>query len=174
MSILEPQSPSALASRHQSGPVLFSDENLTRLAWLLDESIPLPGTRFRIGIGPLIGLVPGLGDVLSGLISCIIPLAAWLRGLPYITILRMVVNIGIDVGIGTIPILGDAFDFAWKPDQRNMRLLKRHIAEPHRHGWRDWGFLLLLVGGIFGFFLLCIAVVVVAAYLLWHAVFAAK
>jgi hypothetical protein len=155
--------------RHRSGPVLFSDRNLTRLAWLLDESIPLPGTSFRIGIGPIIGLIPGLGDVLSGLISCLIPLAAWLRGLPYITIVRMVANIGIDVAIGIIPIFGDAFDFAWKPDRRNLRLLQRHIAEPHRHSWRDWGFLLLLAFVILSLFALCLAVVFATIYLIWYS-----
>lgn len=159
----------ALTERHSSGPVLFSNANLERLAWLLDEAIPIPGTGFRIGIGPLIGLVPGLGDVLSGLISCLIPLAAWLRGVPYITLVRMLANIGIDVAIGIVPIFGDAFDFAWKPDQRNLRLLRRHLEEPHRHTWRDWLFLLLLAAAILALFAVCLGVVVLAVYELLHA-----
>jgi len=82
--------------------------------------------------------------VLAGLLSLLIPLAAWIRGVPYITLVRMLTNVSIGLLVGAIPILGDAFDIYWKANRRNYRLLTRSIAEPHRHTWRDWVFLLVL------------------------------
>ena len=109
------------------------------------RSVPIPGTRIRFGLDGIIGLVPGIGDVLVGLASIVFPLAGWIRGLPYVTLVRMVANIGIGVIVGSIPLLGDAFDIAWKANRRNYRLLTRHLGEPRRHTGRDWAFLLLLV-----------------------------
>jgi hypothetical protein len=122
-----------------------------RLHWLevmLDEAFVVPGTSIRFGIDGIVGLIPGLGDVLAGLLSLIIPLAGWVRGVPYVTLLRMLANLAIGVLVGTIPIVGDAFDIFWKANRRNYRLLTRSLAAPHRHTWRDWLFLLLLVGAV--------------------------
>src|SRR6202453_763111 len=135
--ILPPQRPGS-PSRFQKASGLFADENLDLLAHVLDDCFRIPGTSIRFGIDGIIGLVPGLGDILTGLASCIIVLAAWFRGVPYITLARMLANLGIDVVIGAIPFLGDAFDIAWKPNRRNYKLLTRHLAEPYRHTWRDW------------------------------------
>src|SRR5579859_1305841 len=118
--------------RWARGTWLFRDETLHRLEILLDEAFRIPFTRIRFGIDGIIGLVPGLGDVLAGLLSLLIPLAAWIRGVPYITLIRMLTNVSIGLLIGTIPILGDAFDIFWKANRRNYRLLTRSIAEPRR------------------------------------------
>ena len=131
-------------SRWDRGAWIFRDETLRSLEILLDEAFRIPFTGIRFGIDGIIGLVPGLGDVLAGLLSLIIPLAAWVRGVPYITLVRMAANLGIGVLVGTIPILGDAFDIAWKPNRRNYRLLQRHLGEPRRHTWKDWWFLVML------------------------------
>jgi hypothetical protein len=136
------------------------DDTLQRLEILLDEAFRIPGTGIRFGIDGIIGLVPGLGDVLAGLLSLIIPLAAWVRGVPYVTLLRMAINLGLGVLIGTIPLLGDAFDIAWKPNRRNYQLLQRHLAAPRRHTWRDWGFLLVLLSILGVIFAAPIALVV--------------
>ena len=136
--------PEPLHPRTAAGARLFTDERLDHIAYLLDECFRLPGTRMRFGLDGIIGLVPGLGDVVAGILSLIIPIAAWIRGVPYITIVRMTVNIGIGVLVGSIPIFGDIFDIAWKPNRRNYQLLVRHIGEPHRHTSKDWIFLLLL------------------------------
>src|SRR5579863_3577036 len=133
------------SGRWTRGSWAFRDENLHRLAILLDEAFRIPFTRIRFGIDGIIGLVPGLGDVLAGLLSLIIPIAAWIRGVPYITLLRMGVNLGIGVLVGSIPILGDAFDIGWKANRRNYLLLQRHLGEPRRHTWKDWAFLSALV-----------------------------
>jgi hypothetical protein len=138
----------ANTDRWNRGAWLFRDETLRRLEILLDEAFRVPGTQFRFGIDGIIGLVPGLGDVLAGLLSAIIPLAAWIRGVPYITLVRMAANVGIGVLVGTIPIFGDIFDIAWKPNRRNYRLLQRHLGEPRQHTGRDWAFLGILTAGL--------------------------
>jgi hypothetical protein len=127
---------------------MFSDENLDMIAHVLDDFLRIPGTSIRFGLDAVVGLVPAIGDVLGGLASCILLVAAWFRGVPYITLVRMAVNIGIEVLIGTVPLLGDAFDVAWKANRRNYKLLIRHVEQPRRHTWKDWGFLLGLGAGI--------------------------
>ena len=126
------------------GAWLFRDRTLKGLEVLLDEAFRIPGTGIRFGLDGIIGLVPGLGDVVAGLLSLVIPLAAWARGVPYVTLTRMAVNLGIGVLVGTVPVLGDAFDIAWKANRRNYNLMRRHLGEPRRHTWRDWAFLLAL------------------------------
>ena len=135
----------ARMDRWNRGAWLFRNQTLARLEILLDEAIRIPGTGIRFGLDGIIGLIPGLGDVLAGLLSLVIPLAAWTRGVPYITLARMAVNVGIGVLVGTIPIFGDIFDIAWKSNRRNYRLLCLHLGEPHRHTWRDWAFLAVLI-----------------------------
>jgi hypothetical protein len=151
--------------RWNRGAWIFRDETLRKLEILLDEAFPIPGTRIRFGLDGIIGLVPGIGDVLAGLASIVFPVAGWIRGLPYVTIVRMVANIGIGVLVGSIPLLGDAFDIAWKANRRNYRLLTRHLGEPRRHTGRDWVFLLLLVA-ILGL-IFVIPVVLVLWLLTW-------
>jgi len=140
--IVEP--PASSSNRWNRGEKLLSDDRLLWLEVLLDEAFRIPGTSIRFGIDGIIGLVPGLGDILAGILSLLIPLAAWIRGVPYITLVRMLTNVSIGLLVGTIPILGDAFDIFWKANRRNYALLTRAISEPHRHTWKDWAFLLLL------------------------------
>ncbi|MGD0135978.1 MAG: DUF4112 domain-containing protein [Bryobacteraceae bacterium] len=130
--------------RWNRGAWLFRDSTLQRLEILLDEAFRIPGTGIRVGLDGIVGLIPGFGDVLAGLLSLIIPLAGWIRGVPYVTLVRMVINLGIGVLVGSIPLFGDIFDIAWKTNRRNYRLLTRHLGEPHRHTARDWFFLLSL------------------------------
>ena len=156
--------------RWGTGGRLLGDERLRWLEILLDEAFVIPGTGIRFGIDAVIGLVPGLGDVLAGVLSLIIPLAAWVRGVPYVTLVRMLANVSIGLLIGTVPILGDAFDIFWKANHRNYGLLTRSIAEPRRHTWRDWVFLLALGMAIGFVFLIPIALALwlIAKLLLWH------
>jgi hypothetical protein len=139
-----PQASAASLDRWNRGAWIFRDETLRKLEILLDEAFPIPGTHIRFGMDAIIGLVPGIGDVLAGLASLVIPLAGWVRGVPYVTMARMAANLAIGVTVGSIPILGDAFDIAWKANRRNYRLLTRHLGEPRQHTWRDWAFLLVL------------------------------
>jgi len=96
---------SLATARWNRGAWLFRDRTLHGLEILLDEAFRVPGTGIRFGLDGIIGLVPGLGDVLAGLLSLIIPLAAWIRGVPYVTLVRMAVNIGIGVLVARFPSL---------------------------------------------------------------------
>jgi len=98
-------------------------ERLRRLAWLLDSSIPIPGTRWTVGIDALIGLVPVLGDVAGMLLSSYILLEAVRLGAPKRVLARMALNIAVEGLVGSIPLLGDLFDAGFKANQRNIRLL---------------------------------------------------
>jgi hypothetical protein len=153
------------ADRWNRGAWIFRDQTLHRLEILLDEAFVVPGTGIRFGLDGIIGLVPGLGDVLAGLLSLIIPLAAWIRGVPYVTLARMAANLGIGVLVGSIPLFGDIFDIAWKANRRNYRLLCRHLGEPRRHTGRDWAFLLLLASALALVF--AVPVVLVLWFLAW-------
>ena len=160
--------------RSRRGAWIFRDSTLRALAVLLDEAFTVPGTGIRFGIDGLIGLVPGLGDLVVGLLSLAIPVAAWVRGAPYVTLALMAANLAIDVAIGAIPVLGDAFDIAWKPNRRNYRLLMRHIDAPRRHGWRDWAFLLLLAAALGAVMVAPVAVTVWLVHWLWHGLLHAR
>ena len=162
--------PARTGWRGRVGEGIFSDSNLDHLSHLLDDCFVLPGTRIRFGIDGVIGLVPFAGDVLGGLLSSLIVIAAWFRGAPPALLARMVANLALDVVIGTVPLLGDAFDIAWKANRRNYALLSRHVAEPGRHRWRDWGFLLLLASALFAIFALpLLALGYLLALLVHHA-----
>jgi len=157
------------SDRWDRGAWLFRDSTLKQLEHLLDEAFRVPGTNFRFGIDGIIGLVPGFGDVLAGILSLIIPLAAWIRGVPYITLLRMAANIGIGVLVGSVPLFGDLFDIVWKANRRNYRLLTRHLGEPRSHTWRDWAFLGILASAIALIFAIPVVLVVwLIAWLFSH------
>jgi hypothetical protein len=145
----------------------FSDENIDLFAHLLDDWFRIPFTPIRIGLDGLIGLIPGLGDILAGLASFIIVLAAWIRGVPYITLVRMMVNIGVEVVIGSIPVFGDIFDIAWKANRRNYALMTRHLRQPHVHTWKDYAFLASLLAGVLA--ILAAPVIVLLVILIWMA-----
>ena len=131
--------PEILRPRFTRGSELFSDRNLDLLSHLLDDFLRIPGTQIRFGLDGIIGLIPGIGDVLGAMASWIIILAAWLRGVPRITLARMLVNVAIETIIGTVPILGDAFDIAWKANRRNYALLERSIGAVPSYGAANAG-----------------------------------
>jgi len=123
----------------------LSDAALDRLASLLDDQFRVPGTSLRFGLDPIIGLLPGIGDMISGLAGFLFVYAAWERGLPRVTIARMLTNIAIDTLTGTLPIFGDLFDAYWKSNRMNYNLLLRQRMSPRAyHTSRDWLFFLML------------------------------
>lgn len=100
-------------------------ESLSRL---MDSAIRLPG-GFRIGLDGIIGLVPGVGDAATGLVSLWLLREAHREGLPKNALFRMGGNILIDTTLGAIPVVGDAFDFFWKSNLRNLRIIDKHRAK---------------------------------------------
>ncbi len=105
---------------------------LERLAWILDNSIPIPGLDARIGLDPLLGLFPGIGDTLGALLSSYILAAAARLGAPKLVLLKMAFNIAVDAVLGAFPLLGDLFDMAWKANHRNVKLLGDYLDEPRK------------------------------------------
>ena len=120
-------------------------ERLRRLAWLLDSSIPIPGTRFTTGVDALIGLVPVLGDLIGVLLSSYILGEAARLGAPKAVLLRMAFNVGVEGVVGIVPLAGDLFDAAWKANQRNVRLLDAWLDRPQKAERSSRAFVVLLV-----------------------------
>lgn len=132
---------------------------LRKVARLLDSAYELPGTTYRIGLDPIVGLVPGIGDLVSPLFTIAVLWQSRDLQLPRIVQLRMLFNVAIDTLLGIVPIAGDLFDFAWKANDMNMALLERHAFEERRPSAGDWLFvvgltLVLLVLAAVPFFLI--------------------
>jgi len=105
---------------------------LRRLAWLLDSSIPIPGTRFTIGLEALVGLVPFIGDLVGVAFSIVILAESARLGVGKRILARMALNVALEGLVGLVPLAGDVFDAAWKANQRNVRLLNKWLARPQR------------------------------------------
>jgi hypothetical protein len=116
---------------------LEADERLRwveRVARLMDSQFQLPGTQFRFGLDPLLGLVPIVGDLSTTVVSVALLLTMMRYGASGAVAVRMALNILIDTIVGAIPILGNVFDFAYKSNERNVALLRRHYAEGRHNG----------------------------------------
>lgn len=98
---------------------------LRRLVWLLDRSIGL-GPKGRFGLDPLLGLIPGAGDWAGAVLSFYIVYEATRLGVAWSALGRMVGNIAVEALVGTVPVVGDAFDFFWQANARNLRLVEQH------------------------------------------------
>lgn len=120
------------------------------IAWLLDNSIAVPGTGRRFGIDALIGFVPVVGDVLSGGIGLFVVWRASRLGLPRIVVARMLANSAIDIAVGAIPVFGDAFDLWFKANTRNLAIIRRHLEHPETSTGSDWLILMGMIGLLVG------------------------
>lgn len=105
---------------------------LRRIVRLWDQAVRVPGTRFTIGLDPLLGLIPGLGDALGALVAGSVLLVALQAGVPPAVAVRMLLNVALDASIGAIPVAGDLFDFGFRANARNLALLERWLADPAR------------------------------------------
>lgn len=107
---------------------------IRKLSYLLDNSIAIPGTGYRIGLDAIIGLVPGLGDIVGGTFSAYIVYEASRLGVPKKTLLHMIYNVGVETLIGVVPLVGDVFDAAWKANTKNMVLLDEYLGSKEYEG----------------------------------------
>ena len=122
---------------------------LRRLSYLLDNSIPIPGTAFRIGLDSIIGLIPGVGDLVGGAFSLYIILESAKLGAPRSLLARMGWNVAVDVLVGTVPLLGDLFDAGWKANVRNLALLERQVHRPTESARANRRFVMLVGAALF-------------------------
>jgi hypothetical protein len=135
-----------------------AERTLQTLAFLTDNLFPLPGTNFRFGLDPIVGLFPVVGDLASAVVSLYIMQAAARFEVPRSTLARMSFNVAIDYLLGAIPFVGNVFDFWWKANHRNVQLLERALAAPaqkrRRNRAGDWvfiaGVILVLVAVFIG------------------------
>jgi hypothetical protein len=107
-------------------------QRLERLAWLLDNCIPIPGLGYRFGLDAVVGLIPGVGDAVGAAFSSYILSEAARAGAPRSLLIKMAFNVAIDALFGAIPVVGDVFDVAWKANLRNVRLLHAYLESPRK------------------------------------------
>lgn len=123
------------------------DPQLEKISYLLDQVFRVPGTNLRFGLDPILGfLLPVAGDSVSTLLSIYIVLKSISHGLPKVIIGKMVFNIALDYVVGSVPFVGDLFDFGIKANKKNVELLNRFAHSETRAHWTDWLWVLLLLG----------------------------
>jgi len=154
----------SVANTLQSRKQVQIDRSLDQLAFYLDDLFRIPGTTWRFGLDGLIGLVPNVGDTLTSIASFYILFAAVRYGVPKITLLRMAMNIGIDYVIGSIPVIGDAFDFVWKSNQMNMNLIRERASGRGEGKTSDYVFVFALIGSLV---LVLIGSILISAFIIW-------
>lgn len=142
------QTPSEMSSQ-PTGSASTALRRLRGLSHLLDNAIPIPGTRYRIGLDPILGLAPGFGDTVATALSAYIVVEAARMGLSRAILTQMVFNILLETAIGSVPVLGDIFDAAWKANIKNLELLESHleVSELEQQPGRRVAILLLLIVG---------------------------
>ena len=154
------------------------EESLETLSHYLDGLITIPGINWKFGLYSLVGLIPGAGDTATALVSFYILAAGVRYGVPKITLARMGLNIGVGYIVGVIPFIGDAFDFFWKPNKKNMDLIRARAtvsAEEAKEGkTSDWLFvaivMLILVGLLLGSIAFTFLVLGTALYEIWKLI----
>jgi len=99
------------------------------VAHLLDESIRVPGTSFRVGIDPIVGLLPIAGDLATAVCSLYIVAEAVRLGIPKRTVVRLLANIAVDAALGSLPVVGDLFDAYWKENVKNAELIATAVSD---------------------------------------------
>jgi len=116
---------------------------MRRWARIFDSAFRIPGTQITFGIDPILGVFPGIGDLVSPVFSLFLLWHGARLRVPKIVLARMVLNAAIDAGVGAIPVVGDLFDFAWKANEWNLALLEKHAMPGQRASSVDWLFVIV-------------------------------
>ena len=132
----------------------------------MDSAYRVPGTQIRFGWDPIVGLVPGVGDVATASFAVTLLYHAYLLGVPRVVLIRMILNILIDLAAGLVPVAGDVADIAWKSNSANLALLERHERPGVKPTSGDWAIVLLAIVLIGGVLALVLTSVVLMAYTL--------
>lgn len=161
-SALPPQSPPE-EDLHRQALVAAAE----LLARMLDATVKIPGTTLYLGLDPLIGLIPGVGDVLVNLIGALILGMAARLGVPRIVITRMSLNLLINGVVGAIPIVGDLFSVWFRSNTRNAELLRQAATQSARSTRWDWTYVAGIIGGTVALLLGLVALVIWLSISLW-------
>ena len=127
---------SELEALEEDLPATIDDAAIKRMrvvAHTLDDGIPVPGTDFRIGLDPIVGILPGAGDAVASIVSLYLVAEAARLGVSTPTLVRMLANVGVDTLGGSVPILGTVFDAFWKANKWNVKLALQDLAEGYDH-----------------------------------------
>lgn len=116
------------APRYSAAERYEAHERLEWLAWAMDSAVRVPGTNIRLGADALLGLVPGVGNLVTTAVSGYLIREAWKLGVPRRTIARMVGNVALDSVVSAVPVVGNVADVFWKANRKNMELLNRHLG----------------------------------------------
>jgi hypothetical protein len=143
------------------------EKSLDDLARYLDGLFRVPGTDWRFGLDALIGLIPNVGDTLTSFASFYILFAGVRYRVPKITLLRMAINIAIDYIVGSIPFIGDAFDFVWKANQKNMNLIRERATGTGEGKTSDYLFVLVLILGLIA---ILVGSIIASGLILWWVI----
>jgi hypothetical protein len=119
------------------------------VAFVMDGLLGIPGSKRRLGLNPLIDFIPVVGDVSAAVVSASVLLYGVTRGLPKILLARMALNVVLNEVVGAVPLVGSAFAFWFRPNQRNYDLLKQHANAPVRPGKSDWIFVVAVIACLF-------------------------
>jgi hypothetical protein len=141
-------------------------EFLRRWSRLMDSAYRVPGTSIRFGWDPIVGLVPGVGDVATAAFAVAILYHAYRLGVPGVVLARMLLNVLIDLAAGLVPVAGDVADVAWKSNSLNLALLERHERPGVKPTSGDWAVVLLAVVIIGGLLALVLASAAMMAHTL--------
>ncbi|EDX86875.1 hypothetical protein S7335_4582 [Synechococcus sp. PCC 7335] len=163
--------PSDKSSIHKADVTTASLKRLQRMSHLLDKAIAIPGSGIRVGLDPILGLLPGGGDVVTGLLSVYIVFEAAKMGLPAQTLGRMGCNILLDVLSGMVPVLGDLFDVGWKANSQNVALIEKHMAAPVPSRAADKIFSIVVIVGLVSLVIGMAAVSIWVAGQVWTLLF---
>jgi hypothetical protein len=139
-------------------------ELLRRWSRLMDSAYRVPGTSIRFGWDPIVGLVPGVGDVATASFAVTVLYHAYRLGVPGVVLARMMLNVLIDLAAGLVPVAGDVADIAWKSNSLNLALLERHERPGVEPTSGDWAIVLLAVVLIGSVLALVLTSVVMMAY----------
>ena len=149
-------------------PISPDEENtlvhLRGLSKLLDGAVTIPGTGIRVGLDPILGLLPAVGDWIGAGLSGYILIQGARLGASRATVLRMAGNLVVDMTVGSVPVLGDIFDVGFRANERNLALITQHLQAPERRRRSD---LAVVVGVIGGLLLLAVATIALSTYLLY-------
>ena len=152
--------PSSSASSTSTGPSRpgkqIDDPLIAFVARLMDSVFTVPGTNIRFGLDPILGLVPGLGDTVTSVVSTLLLLKSAQYGVPRVVLARMAMNVIANTAVGSIPVVGDAFSVWFKSNAKNYELLQKHAGTQRKATTGDWIFIIAVIAVVIGILALLI------------------
>ncbi len=158
--------PVPMKSSQSTHPHQSTLDRLRALTHVMDNAIVIPGTDIRFGLDPILGFLPGGGDLIGSVMSVYLVFECVRLGLPKATLGRMLSNLLLDTVVGTVPVAGDLFDVGWKANSRNLKLLEAHLNDPAPQAVADKKFIALIILGLIGILAIAMCLTTLLVFLL--------